>query len=424
MMNPELVKPFLLHEDPDVRDRATSYFSDTWSEDPELLPLVLDACDKFGFNENLRCLQDASHFVVSETSVSRVLEYLKQEQDLFTSDTLNELIVHAPGEILRTHLDAIDQTPRIKPGTLRRVRRRIEYMEWSADQICAELQAFSTRSEEDNEGEVDLEYAADLIQALSRHNTPDVETLCRLIRKPEKEFGWLQLFHIDLAGNRRLKEAVAPLVEQLHEDDDFLLENSQDALARIGDVEAIRLIRRDFAEAPFHFRLFAATVLGAIQDAEAESAILELLENEEDESIRVWLCSALCDQVSERCLEVVGREIASGVPLARQELSGSVLEVATMLGQELPAEAVEWRVVRDRQRKALARYTSPGSGWEDSFDEEPEIDARRFLLGADSSIQPSFEVTAPIRNTGTRVGRNDPCPCGSGKKFKKCCGRA
>jgi preprotein translocase subunit SecA len=23
---------------------------------------------------------------------------------------------------------------------------------------------------------------------------------------------------------------------------------------------------------------------------------------------------------------------------------------------------------------------------------------------------------------GDKVGRNDPCPCGSGKKFKKCCG--
>lgn len=22
------------------------------------------------------------------------------------------------------------------------------------------------------------------------------------------------------------------------------------------------------------------------------------------------------------------------------------------------------------------------------------------------------------------VGRNDPCPCGSGKKYKKCCGKA
>jgi preprotein translocase subunit SecA len=27
----------------------------------------------------------------------------------------------------------------------------------------------------------------------------------------------------------------------------------------------------------------------------------------------------------------------------------------------------------------------------------------------------------PVRNTGRKVGRNDPCPCGSGKKFKSCC---
>lgn len=29
---------------------------------------------------------------------------------------------------------------------------------------------------------------------------------------------------------------------------------------------------------------------------------------------------------------------------------------------------------------------------------------------------------APVRITEPRVGRNDPCTCGSGKKFKKCCG--
>ena len=29
----------------------------------------------------------------------------------------------------------------------------------------------------------------------------------------------------------------------------------------------------------------------------------------------------------------------------------------------------------------------------------------------------------PIVNAGPRVGRNDPCPCGSGKKFKQCCGK-
>jgi len=28
---------------------------------------------------------------------------------------------------------------------------------------------------------------------------------------------------------------------------------------------------------------------------------------------------------------------------------------------------------------------------------------------------------APVRNAAKKVGPNDPCPCGSGKKYKKCC---
>jgi preprotein translocase subunit SecA len=30
----------------------------------------------------------------------------------------------------------------------------------------------------------------------------------------------------------------------------------------------------------------------------------------------------------------------------------------------------------------------------------------------------------PIRNLVQKVGRNDPCPCGSGKKFKNCCAKS
>ncbi|MHC4939643.1 MAG: SEC-C metal-binding domain-containing protein [Planctomycetota bacterium] len=32
------------------------------------------------------------------------------------------------------------------------------------------------------------------------------------------------------------------------------------------------------------------------------------------------------------------------------------------------------------------------------------------------------ETVEPIRRETPKVGRNDPCPCGSGKKYKKCCG--
>lgn len=34
----------------------------------------------------------------------------------------------------------------------------------------------------------------------------------------------------------------------------------------------------------------------------------------------------------------------------------------------------------------------------------------------------SRQSAQPIVNKGPKVGRNDPCPCGSGKKYKKCCG--
>lgn len=33
------------------------------------------------------------------------------------------------------------------------------------------------------------------------------------------------------------------------------------------------------------------------------------------------------------------------------------------------------------------------------------------------------ETVKPIRNPGERIGRNAPCPCGSGRKYKHCCMR-
>ena len=29
----------------------------------------------------------------------------------------------------------------------------------------------------------------------------------------------------------------------------------------------------------------------------------------------------------------------------------------------------------------------------------------------------------PVVRSSPKIGRNDPCPCGSGQKYKKCCGR-
>jgi len=48
------------------------------------------------------------------------------------------------------------------------------------------------------------------------------------------------------------------------------------------------------------------------------------------------------------------------------------------------------------------------------------------FAGAAASGPPPEELarrqrSAKVQRTVTKVGRNDPCPCGSGKKYKKCC---
>ncbi len=51
----------------------------------------------------------------------------------------------------------------------------------------------------------------------------------------------------------------------------------------------------------------------------------------------------------------------------------------------------------------------------------PEVAAARAQQAAEEEKQ---EVAVPVRRDMPKVGRNEPCPCGSGKKFKQCCGRS
>ncbi len=42
---------------------------------------------------------------------------------------------------------------------------------------------------------------------------------------------------------------------------------------------------------------------------------------------------------------------------------------------------------------------------------------------AQRQVSPDAHTSEP-RRSAAKVGRNDPCPCGSGKKYKRCCGGA
>jgi len=86
------------------------------------------------------------------------------------------------------------------------------------------------------------------------------------------------------------------------------------------------------------------------------------------------------------------------------------------------------------QRDPLVEYKLEAYDMFQHMIEEIKQDVIRYLFKVQVVTQPTARSTATIRATSApqpvtgdvetkSVGRNDPCPCGSGKKFKKCCGK-
>lgn len=59
-----------------------------------------------------------------------------------------------------------------------------------------------------------------------------------------------------------------------------------------------------------------------------------------------------------------------------------------------------------------------------SSDLEDDVQDDEGLRGfIDGRLGDLFDETGTTVRKVKKIGRNDPCPCGSGKKYKKCCGR-
>jgi uncharacterized protein len=96
-------------------------------------------------------------------------------------------------------------------------------------------------------------------------------------------------------------------------------------------------------------------------------------------------------------------------PFFDEPSSTVVLRPIYLLGGDvLPDEATQ--VETPEQRDVLSKQIPASVAWIYRF-WQPYRDAV-----AERSVATTFQRQHP------KIGRNDPCPCGSGKKFKKCCG--
>ena len=95
-----------------------------------------------------------------------------------------------------------------------------------------------------------------------------------------------------------------------------------------------------------------------------------------------------------------------------------MLRMAALASSVVPSTPAERYAFISLALKAIVLFIS-----ELGQSDDPTVEVHQVVNAVyeDETASTSQVADKPMTEEGAKVGRNDPCPCGSGKKYKKCC---
>jgi hypothetical protein len=236
--------------------------------------------------------------------------------------------------------------------------------------------------------EFDLSYGSWIVNELAQRDDFDEDVLEWLDDEIYNSHD--RLYAVILAGS--VSGSVSPdraipaLIDQVRTGGDIIQSHAADSLVRLGTEEVVIRLRECFEQGDRDFRIYTAGILGSIKRSTSEKALMEVFPGEQDPTVKTYLARSLCYLLSERSLPLVAQMIDDDCyDRTAVDLREYIHPACTVCGVQLP----------DHLRPPKRREFS----------------------------QLSWMHEHPQRTVGRKIGRNEPCPCGSGKKYKKCCGR-
>jgi len=101
-----------------------------------------------------------------------------------------------------------------------------------------------------------------------------------------------------------------------------------------------------------------------------------------------------------------------------------------MAGTERWAKAVQWRGLTILATSGGGADETVGSVeftarfTQDAIEQSHHEVSRFRRLDGNWLYVDGDVIRMPVVRAAPKIGRNDPCPCGSGRKYKQCCGRS
>ena len=412
-LSDDQIKQGLFHANKDVRFACLHYFADCFSPNQTVMPAVIEALEHFGRSNAFSYTHPIAGLAQTEETIRWVVGELnnqprRTEPERNYLNSLCRLLCQADSNLLLSHEKAILSSPGFSHELIKPFTNRLKLCSCNSDTLWRELEAICEEGK-DKVYTKDMGYteATQIVEALAREGERHAERMLSLLGM---EFGdyqnnpmkWMESLMVNLAGELHHEPAIPLIVGKLHQDGELLSEECHNALVKIGTDSVVRTLLQDYPAAEGHFRLYASGVLGQIHTDLAVAACIQLLGQEQDLELQNWLAQSLVDHFSYEGNEVARKALLDDPDLF--DLQCALVPACTLMGQNFP-ELDQWRKEIEETMQPKPIPHRPG----------PQTRPNKIPAAA---VSPSRLRPLTVEQ---KVGRNDPCPCGSGKKFKKCC---
>lgn len=311
------IKAAILHPEEEARLTAVSYFSGSFSQDEAVMPLVIQAVERYGRDKAFRILRNAERLSQTQATVDWLLNGLRQDYALEDVEDDNyrfaiALILYgAPPDVLlqrQAELAALPMFPDQLRGPL---DERLDMLSWDWNRGWAALEAFGQNTM--RKGSFtwnDVRYADRIIESLARHRATRAASVLNLLQRQheggnEALMEWLKPLMINLTGAMQIESAIPVLIKYLPDNNVSLSDESTTALIKINTDAVVWAIADKWWDADTNFRGAASDVLEHIHTDFCAERCLKFFSAEEHPETRLSLAHAVLSQFIEEGVEPV-----------------------------------------------------------------------------------------------------------------------
>lgn len=395
------IQPYILSEISFVQTFALRTINGALLGNEETFELALKANDMnppvLGKN---KVLPYTKNFRIGQKGMESLVDHIKKNDDNLI--WYLSILSHCDPELIEAHYEEIK--PFVVKNGQSPLKNLIQLNHISNEGLLEELSQVLHEMEEQQFYNGSLyNYAKAIIDRLIKKNGIASEEVIHTIRQElDKDFfSYKGILFVYIAGEMRLHTLVKDLSNLLtRTDEEILLEEIERTLIKIGSEEVVAHVTQHALNPNDYFS--PITILGHIKSDHATKALLALIDQAPDMTAKTMIAAALCEQLSTEAIPKVEALIEEGYDQSLLSLEEAIYANCVINGVDHP-KLQEWKDLIDER---AARLNKREEEFNNGFNSIKNL-----------NIKPKTSAAS------TKVGRNDPCPCGSGKKYKKCCGK-